>query len=76
MNLTENWWDGARKRLNTSTSCARLGLIQFKVVHRMHLSNSRLAKIFPDRDAGCNRCDYPQADLLHMFWACLKFGHF
>ena len=75
-NLTENWWVGALRRVNTSTSCARLGLIQFKVVHRMHFSNSRLAKMFPDHDAGCNRCDYPQADLPHMFWACPKLGQF
>jgi len=38
-NLTENWWVGVLRRVNTSTSCARL--IQFKVVHRMHFSNSR-----------------------------------
>lgn len=44
MNLTEDWWAGALKRVNTSTSCARLSFIQFKVVHRMLFSKSRLAK--------------------------------
>lgn len=65
MNLVEDWWVGALSRVNTSTSCARLSLIQFKVVHRMHFSKSSLAKLFTDHDSRCDRCGYPEADLLH-----------
>lgn len=31
LDLTEDWWEGALERVNSS--CARLNLIQFKVDH-------------------------------------------
>lgn len=43
--LTEELWTKALKRVHTSSSCARLGLMQFKVLHRAHLSKARLPEI-------------------------------
>ena len=36
INLGENWWSEALFRINSSCACARMCLIQFKVVHRLH----------------------------------------
>ncbi len=52
--LTDEFWDVAGKRIYLSTSCAHLGLIQFKVLHRTHLSKTRLAEIYMNV---YNRCD-------------------
>ena len=56
--------------------CARHGLIQLKVVLRAHLTKARLAKIFPDTDPSCPRCNGQPADYMHMFWSCPKLSQF
>ncbi len=36
--------------------CVRHGLLQFKIIHRLHFSRSKLARIFPEIDPTCSRC--------------------
>ena len=36
ISMSDTFWDAALKTVNSSSSCARLGLIQFKVLHRIH----------------------------------------
>ena len=74
--LSEEYWDIAIERTYSSSSCARLGLIQFKVLHRTHFSKSRLAEIYPNTDNRCDRCNNSPADLSHMFYLCPKLSHF
>ena len=68
--MEDDMWNCALLRVNDSTSCAKLSIIQFKVLHRTHFSKARLAKIYPDSDASCNRCHHTPANLTHMFWSC------
>lgn len=56
--------------VNGSSSYARISLIQFKVLHRIHFSKARLSKFYPNNDGTCDRCKGPLADLTHMFWSC------
>ena len=70
IDLPEEYWAKALKRVNSSSSCARLGLIQFKVLHRVHLSKARLASIYPGTDASCDKCSFSPANLVHSFWSC------
>lgn len=63
-------WDCALTRVNSSSSCARLSLIQFKVLHRVHYSKAKLAEIYPGVDASCSRCSFSPANLTHSFWSC------
>lgn len=70
VDLEEETWESALLRVNNSTFCAKLTIIQFKILHRIHYSKARLAKIFPNIDASCERCRNPSADLIHMFWSC------
>ena len=53
--LTDEWWADALCRVNSTTSCARLSLIQLKVVNRAHLSKARVAEIYPEANSKCDR---------------------
>ncbi|KAF3840339.1 hypothetical protein F7725_019056, partial [Dissostichus mawsoni] len=65
------------RAVNSSSSCARLSLIQFKVLHRLHYSKAKLSRIYPDRlDDRCDRCSQAPCDLTHMFWLCPKLSSF
>lgn len=74
--LQDPWWERAKLQVNSSSSCARLNLIQFKVLHRMHFSKAKLAKIFPGSSEACNRCAFVPADLAHTFSSCSKLTGF
>ena len=76
INISDATWDGALYRVNGSTSCARLGLIQFKVLHRIHYSRVRLSKMYSNVSETCDRCQVAKADLAHMFWSCDKLYYF
>src|SRR4029434_2902021 len=65
-----DYWDHALERVNSSSSCARLALIQFKVLHRAHYSKAKLAKIYQGADASCSRCSFSPANLTNTFWSC------
>ena len=69
-------WQLAVSRVNASSICIRHGLIQFKVFHRLHLSWSRLAKLYADIDPRCERCHQVEATLGHMFWSCPVLSSF
>ncbi len=56
--------------------CARHSLIQFKVVHRAHISKVKLAQMFSGTSSLCNRCQCAEGTLIHMFWTCPKLEHF
>uniref|UniRef100_A0A0S7EYH1 LIN1 n=2 Tax=Poeciliopsis prolifica TaxID=188132 RepID=A0A0S7EYH1_9TELE len=68
--LTQDSWDVAIGRIRSSSSCARLSLIQFKVVHRIHFSKSRLSQIYPDMVDVCDKCKGSPCNLGHMFYLC------
>lgn len=70
--ITEEQWEAALQQIHGSSVCARHGLIQFKVIHRLHWSKQKLSKIFPNVDPSCDRCGRAPASLAHMFWSCTK----
>ena len=77
LSFSESFWEGAIGAVNSSSSCARLSLIQFKVFHRLHYSKEKLSKIYPDKfDDKCNRCSQTPCNLTHMFWACPRLSEF
>lgn len=45
-------------------------LLQFKVVHRAHISKAKLSCIYPDVDPCYDKCRISKASLIHMFWSC------
>ena len=74
--LSNEEWDMALSRVHSSSTCARHALIQFKVIHRIHLSKAKLAKIFPNINPLCDRCKQTPATILHMFWSCPTLVNF
>ncbi len=52
LELEDDYWSRVLEKIRTTTSCARLSFIQFKTIHRAHLSKAKLSKIFPL----CFRC--------------------
>lgn len=72
----EDWWESALKVIHKISICARLTLIQFKVVFRCHYSKSRLAQIFPDVVDVCDRCGGTPCNLTHMFFSCPALSNF
>ena len=76
VDFTDDWWVKAIDRVSSTSSCARLGLIQFKVLHIIHFSKAKLAEIYPDVDNSCNRCGFAPADHSHMFFLCPRLNNF
>ena len=67
-NLTDEWWKEALIRVNSTSSCARLSLIQFKVLHKIHFTKNRLSRLFPGTNDICDRCGLSPADHVHTFF--------
>uniref|UniRef100_A0A672IKH9 Reverse transcriptase domain-containing protein n=1 Tax=Salarias fasciatus TaxID=181472 RepID=A0A672IKH9_SALFA len=76
LTLDNHWWDSVLQHIHKSTICARLTLIQFKVLFRCHYSKTRLAKIFPSTLDICDRCGLSPCNLTHMFFSCSALANF
>lgn len=75
-NISDLEWQSTLKNIHSSSICLRHSVIQFKIIHRLHWSKTRLAKIMPDIDPTCDRCEVEPATLEHMFWSCPKLSDF
>lgn len=74
--ISEANWQAAITLVHSSSLCIPHGLLQFKVLHRLHLSASKLAKLYPGLDPTCIRWRRDPASLSHMFWLCPKLTLF
>ena len=70
-----DWWDSVLNGIHKASICARLTLIQFKVVFRCHYSKTRLSQIFPNAIDVCDRCSGSPCYLAHMFFFCPTLGN-
>ena len=70
LDIADWQWEEAQERVHSSSLCIRHGLIQFKILHRLHLSKLKLSKMFSSVDPLCDRCSQTPASLGHMFWKC------
>lgn len=69
-------WDSVLDWIHSTSMCARHALMQFKVVHRIHISKTKLACMFPDVDSTCDSCKSAHASLFHMYWTCPTLNEF
>uniref|UniRef100_A0A672FIX8 Reverse transcriptase domain-containing protein n=1 Tax=Salarias fasciatus TaxID=181472 RepID=A0A672FIX8_SALFA len=76
LEMSEEIWGNILDRIHSSSICLRHMVIQFKIVHRLHWSKVRLAKLFSNINPICDRCKQSTATLSHMFWSCLKLDNF
>ena len=76
LQITNNTWDSILEHVYTCSLNARHGLIQFKVLHRIHYSKVKLHSIFPEISPLCDKCESTEADLLHSFAMCTRLHDF
>lgn len=54
--LSDECCERILNHVHTSSICAKHGLLQCKILHRVHLTKARLARIYPYRTDECNNC--------------------
>ena len=70
--ITDELWTGALRRMHSSSVRARHGLLQFKVLHRLHLLKVKLCRTYIN--PACDRRGQSPASLAHMFWHCPRIA--
>lgn len=74
--ISDDLWTSILQRVHSSSICARHGPIQFKVLHRLHISKEKLSKFYPGSDPTCNCCKADFGSLLHTFWTCPSHNNY
>ena len=74
--IPTNLWDSILASIHKSSMCIRHCLIQFKIVHRAHMSKVKLSSIYPDITPTCDKCKNSDATLIHMYWLCPQLQTF
>ena len=74
--IPEEQWDEIMSSIHKSSLCARHCLIQFKVVHRAHLSKTKLSTMYPNITPTCDKCSTNDATLIHSYWLCPRLQYF
>ena len=74
--FTEDVWDSVLDRVHSSSMCSRHALLQFKVVHHIHISKTKLARMYPNVDPTCDKCRGAPASLHHMYLTCPSLSNF
>lgn len=68
--ISVGFWEEAMSRVHSCSinSCYRL--IQYKVMHRLHYSKTKLNRIFPSVSPECDKCLSAEGSLAHLLWFC------
>ena len=76
MEISGEVWSEALRTVNGTSSCARMSLILFKVLHRAHMTRAKMSGFFQGVEDECERCGRGPANHVHMFWGYEKLGKF
>ena len=57
-------------RVHSSSVCARHGVIQCKLLHRVYWTKSRLSRIYSNIDPLCDKCRQHYGTFIYMCWTC------
>ena len=74
--ISDNLWTQGLARIKSCSINARLQCIQFKVIHQLHFSKTKLNRIFPSVSPTCDKCRSADGSLGHLFWSCPKLRNF
>ena len=74
--ISDELWVKGLGRIKACYVNARLQLIQFKVIHRLHFPKTKLNRIFPSVSSTCDKCKSGDGTLGHLFWSCPKLTSF
>lgn len=74
--IDDDVWEESLSRIRSCSINVRHQLIQFKVIHRLHYSKSKLHRFFPTISSLCDRCKAAEGSLSHLFWTCPRLYTF
>ncbi len=66
----------ALENIHTCSVNSRHCLIQFKIIHRLHYTKTKLRRLFPDVSPFCDKCQTDIATPLHSYVLCSKLISF
>lgn len=69
-------WDTCLSSIHSCSINSRHQLIQFKVIHRLHYSCTKLHSFYPSVSPICPKCKAEEGTLGHLFWFCPKLYEF
>lgn len=74
--ITDNMWEAILIKIYNSSINVRHRLTQFKIVHRLHYTKSRLHAIYRNVCPLCDKCSQDTGALAHELWLCPKLHSF
>lgn len=74
--ISADIWHDCVKNIYNSSVNARHSLIQFKILHRLHFSPTKLKNIYQNVSGMCAKCLSVQGTLSHLFVHCHKLQQF
>ena len=74
--IPPNVWEASLEHIHECSTNAQHCLIQFKILHRLHYSHTKLHKIFPELSPLCEKCESMEATLSHSFTLCPKLQNY
>lgn len=74
--ILPNVWEESLEYIHDCSINARHCLIQFKILHRLHFSKTKLHKIFPEVSPLCDKCESMEATLSHSYALCPKLQYY
>ncbi len=76
IDISEDNWTNALQDIRSCSINSNLQLIQYKVVHRLHYSRTKLHSIYPSVSSLCLKWKSNEGTLAHLFWFCPKMRKF
>ncbi len=74
--ISNKVWADRLEEINRCSINSRHCLIQFKILHRLHYSKTKLSRIFPGVSPKCDKCKTADATLLHSYALCSSLQSF
>lgn len=74
--ITKETWERYLIYIHKCSINARHNLIQFKILHRLYYSKTRLNKFYPNISPICDKCLSHNATITHSFVTCIKLYKF
>lgn len=70
LSLTTDQWGAILKRSNNVSKCVTYKIIQFKILHRLHITPDKLRKMNSNTSNLCWHGCGKSGTLIHLLWSC------
>uniref|UniRef100_A0A3B1JFC8 Reverse transcriptase domain-containing protein n=1 Tax=Astyanax mexicanus TaxID=7994 RepID=A0A3B1JFC8_ASTMX len=76
MEILDDFWAKSLQSIQSCSINTSYQLIQYKVLHRLHYSQTKLHSIYADVSPLCAKCKSQNGTLAHLFWSCPNLQNF